>query len=69
MLVVITNLHTQRTCEKQYQKNNFTQVMNNEISCGGLLINKFVQLIDASFRPFFRLLTWTDGRTSRHTSL
>ena len=33
------------------------------------LREEFVQLIDASFRPFFRLLTWTDGRTNRHTFL
>ena len=31
--------------------------------------NKFGQLKDASFRPFFRLSTWTDGRTNRHTFL
>ena len=42
--------------ELRYKKPQFTE-------------NKFVQLIDASFRPFFRLLTWTDGRTNRHTFL
>ena len=27
--------------------------------------SKFGQLIDASFRPFFRLLTWTDRQTDQ----
>ena len=31
--------------------------------------NMFGQLIDTSFWPFFLLLTWTDGRTKRHTFL